>query len=94
MASTPAGICAPTEPTGRPPCPSAGVPTFYERAELSLLEAYLLDFDGDLYGEAARVEFVAHLRGQVRFDSVDDLIDQMNRDVAVTREILGVADMA
>ena len=40
-------------------------PTFYEEAELSLLEAYLLDFEGDLYGEAARVEFVAHLRGQV-----------------------------
>jgi riboflavin kinase/FMN adenylyltransferase len=69
-------------------------PTFYEQAELSLLEAYLLDFDGDLYGEAARVEFVAHLRGQVRFESVGDLIAQMNRDVAVTREILGVADLA
>jgi riboflavin kinase/FMN adenylyltransferase len=69
-------------------------PTFYEEAELSLLEAFLLDFEGDLYGEAARVEFVAHLRSQVRFDSVDDLIEQMNRDVAVTREILGVADPA
>ena len=69
-------------------------PTFYEQAELSLLEAYLLDFDGDLYGEAARVEFVAHLRGQVRFETVDDLIVQMNRDVALTREILGVADLA
>jgi riboflavin kinase/FMN adenylyltransferase len=69
-------------------------PTFYEEAELSLLEAHLLDFEGDLYGEEARVEFVAHLRGQVRFDSVDDLIEQMNRDVAVTREILGVADPA
>ena len=42
-------------------------PTFYEEADLSLLEAYILDFDGDLYGEAARVEFVAHLRDQTRF---------------------------
>ena len=39
-------------------------PTFYEEADLSLLEAYLLDFDGDLYGEPARVEFVAHLRAR------------------------------
>ncbi len=64
-------------------------PTFYDEADLSLLEAYLLDFEGDLYGEPARVEFVAHLRGQARFESVDDLIDQMDRDVAATREILG-----
>jgi riboflavin kinase / FMN adenylyltransferase len=69
-------------------------PTFYDEADLSLLEAYLLDFDGDLYGEPARVEFVAHLRAQARFESVDDLIDQMDRDVAATREILGVVDPA
>ena len=66
-------------------------PTFYEEADLSLLEAYLLDFDGDLYGEPARVEFVAHLRGQARFESVDDLIDQMGRDVAATRQMLAAA---
>lgn len=63
-------------------------PTFYHDADLALLEAYLLDFDGDLYGEAARVEFVAHLRGQVRFDSVDDLVDQMSKDVEATRRAL------
>ncbi len=67
-------------------------PTFYDDADLSLLEAYVLDFDGDLYGEAARVEFVAHLRGQARFESVDDLIDQMDRDVAATRQVLGIPD--
>jgi riboflavin kinase/FMN adenylyltransferase len=69
-------------------------PTFYQQAELSLLEAYLLDFEGDLYGEAARVEFVAHLRGQTRFGSVEDLVDQMARDVATTRRVLGVPDPA
>jgi riboflavin kinase / FMN adenylyltransferase len=63
-------------------------PTFYDTADLSLLEAYLLDFEGDLYDEPARVEFVSHLRGQVRFDSIDDLIEQMARDVASTREVL------
>ena len=39
-------------------------PTFYDDAGTSLVEAYLLDFDGDLYGESARVRFVARLRGE------------------------------
>jgi riboflavin kinase/FMN adenylyltransferase len=69
-------------------------PTFYEDADLSLLEAYLLDFDGDLYGEAARVEFVAHLHAQIRFESVRELIEQTARDVATTRHVLGAADVS
>jgi riboflavin kinase / FMN adenylyltransferase len=60
-------------------------PTFYEEADLSLLEAHLLDFDGDLYGQAAVVRFHDRIRGQVRFESVDDLVEQMGRDVADTR---------
>src|SRR5213076_1315191 len=54
-------------------------PTFYEQADVSLLEAYLLDFDGDIYDERAQVRFVAHLRGETRFDSVDDLVAQMSK---------------
>jgi riboflavin kinase/FMN adenylyltransferase len=60
-------------------------PTFYADAGMRLLEAYVLDFDGDLYDQPARVEFHHHLRGQERFASVDDLIVQMERDVAETR---------
>jgi riboflavin kinase/FMN adenylyltransferase len=67
-------------------------PTFYEDARRSLLEAYLLDFDGDLYGEPARVEFVAHLHDQIRFDAVAALIEQTSQDVAATRQILGLPD--
>jgi riboflavin kinase/FMN adenylyltransferase len=67
-------------------------PTFYEDADLALLEAYVLDFDGDLYGEQARIEFVAHLRGQSRFASVAELVAQMERDVAATRQVLGIPD--
>jgi riboflavin kinase/FMN adenylyltransferase len=67
-------------------------PTFYDHAALSLLEAYLLDFDGDLYGEEARIEFVAHLRPQAKFESAHELVDQMGRDVATTRRVLGMAD--
>jgi riboflavin kinase/FMN adenylyltransferase len=64
-------------------------PTFYEGAEHSLVEAYLLDADLDLYGERAKVSFAAHLRGQQRFDSVADLVEEMKRDVARTAEALG-----
>ena len=60
-------------------------PTFYEESGLLLLEAYVLDFEGDLYDQAARVRFHRRLRGQERFESVDDLIAQMTRDVQAAR---------
>jgi riboflavin kinase/FMN adenylyltransferase len=56
-----------------------------------VLEAYLLDFDGDLYGERARVAFVSRLRDEQRFDSADDLVAQMGRDVDEARAVLGAA---
>ena len=62
-------------------------PTFEERQQR--VESYLLDFDADLYGDAVGVEFVDRLRGQERFSDVADLIAQMHKDVARTREILG-----
>jgi riboflavin kinase/FMN adenylyltransferase len=64
-------------------------PTFYEDAEHSLLEAYLLDFDGDLYGQPAAVRFVERLRGEQRFDSIGDLVEQMGKDVEATRQLIG-----
>ncbi len=64
-------------------------PTFYAESGLQLLECHLLDFDGDLYDEPAQVDFVAHLRAQARFESSQALIDQMSRDVATTRRVLG-----
>ncbi len=63
-------------------------PTFHADAEVSLVEAHVLDFEGDLYGEAAAVRFAHRLRDEVRFDSVDALVDQMRADVARTREVL------
>jgi riboflavin kinase / FMN adenylyltransferase len=60
-------------------------PTFYEANGLLLLEAYVLDFDGDLYDQDARVRFHHRLRGQERFESVDELVLQMRRDVEETR---------
>ena len=63
-------------------------PTFYEGQPFSLLEAHLLDFEGDLYAEQARVQFVRRLRGEERFDSVDDLVAQMRRDCDDARAAL------
>ena len=63
-------------------------PTFYEHADTSLLEAHVLDFDGDLYGQAVRVRFVERLRGEAKFDSVEELVAQIERDVEDTRRAL------
>jgi riboflavin kinase/FMN adenylyltransferase len=63
-------------------------PTFYPDQPYSLLEAYLLGFDGDLYGERAKVRFVARLRDELRFDSVEALVTQMRADVAAARAVL------
>ncbi|MGI8880209.1 MAG: bifunctional riboflavin kinase/FAD synthetase [Jatrophihabitans sp.] len=52
------------------------------------VEAFLLDFDGDLYGEGLGLEFTHRLRGMEKFDSVDDLIVQMADDVARARELV------
>src|SRR3984957_20614832 len=58
-------------------------PTFYEPGTAPVLvEAYLLNFEGDLYGEHSRVSFVDRLRGDRKFDSVDALIAQMHQDAA------------
>jgi riboflavin kinase / FMN adenylyltransferase len=63
-------------------------PTFYDDQPYSLLEAFLIDFAGDLYGEAARVQFVERLRPEAKFDSLEALVTQMNRDVDNARQLL------
>jgi len=69
-------------------------PTFYEPGSAPVLvEAYLLDFDGDLYGQEARVAFVGRVRGDARFDSAEALVEQMHRDVADAERILAAADL-
>lgn len=63
-------------------------PTFYEHADHSLLEAHLLDFDGDLYGEPAKVRFVDFLRSERKFDGIESLIEQLQLDITHARGIL------
>ena len=62
-------------------------PTFYDETGLYIVEAHLLDFDGDLYGERLRVEITDHVRDQHRFESVGDLVDQIRSDVAKVRSL-------
>jgi riboflavin kinase / FMN adenylyltransferase len=64
-------------------------PTFEDQGDGSpLVEAYLLDFDGDLYGEAAKVAFEAWIRPQQAFDDLDALVAQMGEDVDEARRML------
>lgn len=66
-------------------------PTFTPDKQTMNVEAYLLDFDRDIYGEMMRLEFVARLRDEMKYDSVEALIRQIRLDVEQTREILGTA---
>jgi riboflavin kinase/FMN adenylyltransferase len=79
---------------GRPPRTAAvpaavsiGVRPTFVTGRGELIEAYLLDFDGDLYGHTLSLDFLQRLRGERRFDSPATLIEQMHRDVERTREI-------
>jgi riboflavin kinase/FMN adenylyltransferase len=63
-------------------------PTFHEHAEHSLLEAHLLDFAGDLYGQRLRVVFHAFLRGERKFSGIDELKSQLQVDIAHARTAL------
>ncbi len=53
-----------------------------------LVEVYVLDFDGDLYDQVIEIQFVKRLRAERKFDSVNALIEQMNKDVEETRRVL------
>jgi len=78
-------------PDGRPHVCAINIgrrPTFYEHADHSLLEAHLLDFEGDLYGERARVRFVEFLRSERKFDGIEALVAQLRHDIAHARQLL------
>ncbi len=80
------GRTAPGPPLGAAAISVGTNPTFEVRQRR--VEAYILDFDGDLYGDAIGVEFVARLRGMEKFDDVADLVAQMRADVADTRRLM------
>jgi len=71
----------------KPAAINVGTRPMFESVLGELIEAYLLDFDGDLYGQQLRVEFLERLRGEAIFESVDDLKQQMAADVEATRDL-------
>ena len=71
---------------GRGAAVNVGVRPTFETGRGVLIEAYILDFDGDLYGQELRLEFLTRLRGERRFETVDALVEQMHRDVEQARE--------
>jgi riboflavin kinase/FMN adenylyltransferase len=72
---------------GHPAAVNVGIRPTFDSGRGLLVEAHLLDFDDDLYGQTLRVAFQKRLRGERRFDSVDALVGQMQRDVEQVREI-------
>ncbi len=72
---------------GRPAAVSIGVRPTFTTGRIELIEAYLLDFEGDLYGHTLRLDFLARLRGERRFDSAEALVEQMHRDVEDARAV-------
>ena len=71
-----------------PAAVNVGVRPMFESGRGELIEAFLIDFDGDLYDQPLRIEFHKRLRGERRFDGVDALVAQMHRDVADTRGVV------
>ena len=53
------------------------------------VEVHLLDFNEDIYGEILRVEFYSYLRGETRFNSLDELKAEIERNMSSTRAMLG-----
>jgi riboflavin kinase / FMN adenylyltransferase len=69
---------------------NVGVRPTFQTGRGLLVEAFLLDFSGDIYGRELRLEFLERLRGERRFDDIDALVEQMHRDVEDTRRIATV----
>jgi riboflavin kinase / FMN adenylyltransferase len=76
---------------GHPAAVNVGVRPMFETGRGLLVEAYLIDFEGDLYGQELRVAFVDRMRGEKRFESIEALKEQMQRDVEQVREICAAA---
>lgn len=67
---------------------NVGVRPMFKTGRGLLIEAFLLDFERDIYGRELRLDFLERLRGERRFDSVEALIEQMGADVEQTRRIV------
>jgi riboflavin kinase / FMN adenylyltransferase len=76
---------------GYPAAVNVGVRPMFETGRGLLVEAHLIGFEGDIYGETLRIAFLERLRGERTFESVDELVAQMNRDVDDAKRIASAA---
>ncbi len=75
-----------------PSCTNVGVrPTFADEGPAVTVEAYILDYEGDLYGQVIGLEFLHRLRDELKFSSVAELVAAMHRDIEHTRQYLARA---
>ncbi|QYR19728.1 bifunctional riboflavin kinase/FAD synthetase [Paenibacillus sp. sptzw28] len=63
-------------------------PTFHEQLPKPVLEAHLLDYNGDLYGKPVIIRFISYIRAEKKFNSLDELIGQIRSDADLARSIL------
>lgn len=73
---------------------NVGVRPQFQTGRGLLVEAYVIGFDGDLYGETLRIAFVKRLRGERRFESVDALVEQMKRDISEAERVCSAATVS
>ena len=66
-------------------CTSIGIRPTFDVEPRPTVETFIIDFDGDIYGEEMRIEVLSRLRGELKFDSVEELVAQMHRDIDQTR---------
>lgn len=67
-------------------CTSIGVRPTFDVQPRPTVETFIIDFDQDIYGEELRIELLHRLRGELKFDNVEDLVSQMHRDIKDARE--------
>ncbi|MEJ5202403.1 MAG: bifunctional riboflavin kinase/FAD synthetase [Anaerolineales bacterium] len=67
-------------------------PTFEDQPLQPRVETHLLDFQGQLYGQMIKLQFISRIRPEKRFSAVDELLDQIRKDIQIAREVLANAE--
>lgn len=76
---------------GVPSAVNVGIRPTFQTGRGVLVESFLIDWEGDLYGRRAEIQYLKRLRGEKRFESVESLVEQMGRDVELAVEICAEA---
>jgi riboflavin kinase/FMN adenylyltransferase len=76
---------------GVPSAVNVGIRPTFQTGRGVLIESFLIDWQGDLYGQTAEIQFLERLRGEKRFEDVDELIVQMEADTEAARAICAAA---